>query len=722
MPTSSPDVSQLPLAPYVDAPPLIGSLLAIRGRPMDFLLDAAAKYGPAFRVWAPGIEVTVVHGEAGRELVRQSEELGLHRAGLFEAFASQIGLNIFGAGGAEHKLLRSLVRLGYSRHVAAEFAPTMARLVRERARAWPAGQTVKLYDTLGRIAVEQMAIAVGDHALGERADDFVRFISDVMRVTGRLSPKGIFLLPGYANARRRCQAALDETIARLAARPEPGPATMIEAFLRARGEGGAQMDAAAVRAACTYALAGSYAYHGPLITFLIYELLRNPTLGRLVQEEVDALYASGELDPALLRRCRHLRAAFHETLRMYILVPGLPFRASRDVAVAGYRVPAGEEILVTPVPPHFADEAFPNPTVFDAERCASPRSEHLKQPAFAPYGVTPRICAAPGMVELHVLTVVSAVLREVGLRLERPSYRPKFTLNPLLAPADGLPVVVAAHRGDLRAASAAVLQDREADLGDLWTTDAQAQAANTGAIESAAPGTVILRQGDEAKDYYVILTGRVVVTRDEAPGQVVATLAAGSGFGELGLLSRKPRNATVTAAEACTLLRIDADAFFRLVASSDLTGAELARLMHGRFVRTTLQAALPRLEPARLQQLVPGAEVQTCSAGEVVIRQGDPAEHLFVVASGRAEVIRVDEAGREHAVAALGPGEIFGEIGLLQRSRRTATVRATEPLVLLRVGGAGFAAQLEQSTAAHAEVAVQMGRRLLELIASGPPR
>jgi CRP-like cAMP-binding protein/cytochrome P450 len=722
MTTQPEDVSQLPLAPYVDAPPLIGNSLALRGRPLEFLIDAAAKYGPAFRVWAPGLDVTVVHGEAGRELVRQSEALGLHRTGLFDAFASQIGLNIFGSRGAEHKLLRSLVRLGYSRHVAAEFAPTMARLVRERARAWPAGQTVKVYDTLGRIAVEQMAIAVGDTALGARADDFVRFISDVMRVTGRLAPKAIFWVPGYANARRRCQSALDETIARHVARTEPGPTTMIEAFLRARGEGDVRMDAAAVRAACTYGLAGAFAYHGPLITFLIYELLKNPTLGRLVQEEVDALYASGELDPGLLRRCRHLRAAFHETLRMYILVPGLPFRASRDLAVAGYRVRAGEEILVTPTPPHYSDAAFPNPATFDADRCASPRSEHLKRPEFAPYGVTPRICAAPGMVELHVLTVVSAVLREVELRLEQPTYRPKLTLNPLLAPADGLPVVVAAHRATRLEASAELLRTRDADLTDLWTEDWRPKALAAGKVEPAAPGTVIIRQGAEATDYYVILEGSVVVTREETPGQVIATLQAGNGFGELGLLGRKPRNATVTAAEACTLLRLEADAFFGLVASSDLTGPELAQLLHARYVQAALHAAMPQLDPEKLQRLVPGAEVKACGAGEVVIRQGDPAEHLYVVAAGKAEVLRVDASGQEQLVTVLGPGEIFGEIGLLQASPRTATVRAIEAMVLIRVSGANFQAHLQQSDAARAEVAVQMGKRLLEMIAPGNAR
>jgi CRP-like cAMP-binding protein len=60
-----------------------------------------------------------------------------------------------------------------------------------------------------------------------------------------------------------------------------------------------------------------------------------------------------------------------------------------------------------------------------------------------------------------------------------------------------------------------------------------------------------------------------------------------------------------------------------------------------------------------------------------VFRQGDAGDHYFVIESGEAEVI-----GDGEVVATLGPGEGFGEIALLRRIRRTATVRATSQLRL----------------------------------------
>ncbi|TCO49024.1 MFS transporter [Kribbella antiqua] len=78
-----------------------------------------------------------------------------------------------------------------------------------------------------------------------------------------------------------------------------------------------------------------------------------------------------------------------------------------------------------------------------------------------------------------------------------------------------------------------------------------------------------------------------------------------------------------------------------------------------------------------IEQLARGLEPVDVPAGHVVFRQGDVGDHYFVIESGEAEVI-----GDGQVVATLGPGQGFGEIALLRRIRRTATVRATSELRL----------------------------------------
>jgi NADH dehydrogenase len=66
--------------------------------------------------------------------------------------------------------------------------------------------------------------------------------------------------------------------------------------------------------------------------------------------------------------------------------------------------------------------------------------------------------------------------------------------------------------------------------------------------------------------------------------------------------------------------------------------------------------------------------------GEVVFEQGDVGDRLFIMLSGKAEVVQRDEAGSERHLAELGAGEAFGEMALLSGNRRNATVRCTAPM------------------------------------------
>ena len=77
------------------------------------------------------------------------------------------------------------------------------------------------------------------------------------------------------------------------------------------------------------------------------------------------------------------------------------------------------------------------------------------------------------------------------------------------------------------------------------------------------------------------------------------------------------------------------------------------------------------------------------AAGEVIVRQGEPGEHAYVIVSGRCEVT-VAEGGGQSVRRVMGPGEPFGETALLSPGPRTATVTALEPTVVEVVDGTRF--------------------------------
>ncbi len=72
-------------------------------------------------------------------------------------------------------------------------------------------------------------------------------------------------------------------------------------------------------------------------------------------------------------------------------------------------------------------------------------------------------------------------------------------------------------------------------------------------------------------------------------------------------------------------------------------------------------------------------------AGEIVFRQGDFPDRLYVIGKGEVEVIREDPLHGEVPLARLGPGEVFGEMGILGNTPRSATIRAAADLELLSI-------------------------------------
>ena len=105
-----------------------------------------------------------------------------------------------------------------------------------------------------------------------------------------------------------------------------------------------------------------------------------------------------------------------------------------------------------------------------------------------------------------------------------------------------------------------------------------------------------------------------------------------------------------------------------------------------------------------IDQLAGSAEFEQLAAGRAVIRQGDPADAFFVIETGEFAVSALDSQGRHLDLPQMGPGDYFGEIGLIEGSPRTATVTAVTAAWVLRVDGEAFVESLTESAPSTALV------------------
>jgi cAMP-dependent protein kinase regulator len=83
-----------------------------------------------------------------------------------------------------------------------------------------------------------------------------------------------------------------------------------------------------------------------------------------------------------------------------------------------------------------------------------------------------------------------------------------------------------------------------------------------------------------------------------------------------------------------------------------------------------------------LEQIATFAQEISVEEGRELVREGDFSYEFMVIEDGQAEVTR----GGEH-VADLGPGDFFGEMGLLEKTLRNATVTAKTPMRLVTLTG-----------------------------------
>ncbi len=204
-------------------------------------------------------------------------------------------------------------------------------------------------------------------------------------------------------------------------------------------------------------------------------------------------------------------------------------------------------------------------------------------------------------------------------------------------------------------------------------------------------GDLIIKKGDAADAFFVMLSGRAHVLGTSESGQELSLsmLGAGAEFGESALSSGGTRNATVRCSSGVEVLRLERSEFLKLAEefpevkhSLELTARW--RALHGflyefsnfgRLPNRTLQALVERLKPEEFAK------------GQIVLREGDPAGPMYIIEKGRVRIFSGKD-GQIRQRAFLRDGDFFGELSILNNAPRAATAQAITDCRLLALAPA----------------------------------
>jgi predicted acylesterase/phospholipase RssA/CRP-like cAMP-binding protein len=251
-------------------------------------------------------------------------------------------------------------------------------------------------------------------------------------------------------------------------------------------------------------------------------------------------------------------------------------------------------------------------------------------------------------------------------------------------------------------------------LQELDEPSRRALASELELLQLAA-GDALVRQGEDADSFFVVLDGRLSVVLDHAAreGQPLAELGAGEVVGEVALIAGGKRSATVRALELSTLARLPVAALDRLLAVHPGLAPRLADLVSRRLRQAQLATQLARLfdtaDAGTLAEIESAAEWVSLPAGEVLFRQGDPGDAAYVVVAGRLRVVTHDR--EERVVGEVGRGEMVGEMALLEGVPRMATVLAARDTELARFARSAFETLVERHPRAMLGIARTVLRR-----------
>lgn len=256
--------------------------------------------------------------------------------------------------------------------------------------------------------------------------------------------------------------------------------------------------------------------------------------------------------------------------------------------------------------------------------------------------------------------------------------------------------------------------------------DAFAAVLRAFTVRAVERGALVTRQDDPGDAMYIVVAGAFAasVARPDGSEATLGEMRRGEYFGEIALLESSPRTASVRATTAGLVAELTRRELDDLLVRDPRLADALRAGLRARLAWSTARSERPPL--ARLLELLAGffpgvpldglaavaAELEwhTLARGEVLIRQGDAADCLYMIVEGRVAVEILGPDGRATVVGESGAGETIGEMALLSNAPRSATVVAARECALLRLSRVG----LDLLFARHPQAAATLARAIVE--------
>jgi cytochrome P450 len=422
--------------------------------PLEMLLESYERFGPIFTLRVFHSNVVFMLGPAANHYITVSHASNfLWRDGHFRDLTGLMGDGLLTIDGEFHRRSRQIMLPAFHRE---RIAASVDAIVTETDRALDQlepGAEIDLYAWTRRLAMRvamralfgvdpdgERARAIDAAGLFERALSF--YASDYLL--------RVFRMRGSPWARMQAAAReLDALIyAEISERRASGRRgeDILSLLLDAHDEDGTALSDLQIRDEVMTLLFAGHDTTTSTVSFMFYELARNPQVAARLLAEQDERLAGGAPTVAQLTsgELGELEMVLEETLRKYPPAWVGPRRARESFEFEGHTVPARAFVNYSSWASHHLPDVFAEPHEFRPERFAPRARAALAKGAYVPFGGGSRTCIGMRFGQLEVRTIASLLLARFTLTL-RDDFALSIRQMPTISPRDGLPMRVHAR-------------------------------------------------------------------------------------------------------------------------------------------------------------------------------------------------------------------------------------------------------------------------------------
>lgn len=442
-------VQTAPKIPKARGLPVIGNSFDLSRDLLGFLVRQYQELGPIFRIKLFNQDIYVLAGPRANEFVARYGNLCLSSHFTWSGFSSELHTtrSVVGMDGPEHLDMRRALAYGYSRTIYETHINKAIDILCDQIDSWHVGAILPGYKTLQRVVIEQIGqICTGSSSDGYH-EDLCTFLDTVMATTV-IGTRPMFLYRRRLNmAGTRIEDLCAKVLnAHLDRNGSDQDRSLIGDMLEIHRRDPIFLPECNLKALILSPFIAGLDTVAGTCSFALYALLKNPELLASVRTEADRLFANGKPDARDLRTADLIRRVGLETLRLYPVAPVLMRHASNSFVFDGYRVNAGDRVMVASTVPHALPEYFPEPEEFDIDRYLPERAEDKQKFVYAPFGLGAHRCLGVGFAGPQIALTTATIVRYLDLALDPPNYQLRIKSAPTPRPTGNFNLRVVGRR------------------------------------------------------------------------------------------------------------------------------------------------------------------------------------------------------------------------------------------------------------------------------------